>query len=451
MDHLTVTGNPVVTTGIEPLVHVRPRSGNRSPVPSIDCDRLDPDAYVTSGGRTLADCAGSGGVARFRAEQVATARSALTQLLTDAQNPQHPDQGHKIFELYDAVRNHLLSTPHRRNRVSDKHRDIAALPVEERVSFLKDACWWLEQQLERLPGVREADLVAFSRMTQSVGSNFDLDDNILFLPTEIVLVHKKTGEERGVSTGVFAEIRAEIGTSGEWKDYTTDARSYRQFRDVDPEIFLEHLKKAIASGRRGPSWDAFVEVCSTEAGAKNCTIITARGHYPESVVRGLEWLRDEGYIRYVPPAENIFAVSTPGLADTLGADAKNPSDGKAKVMTALLDDVQSTAIGPSAVWVKDADGSSKRPMHLWHFSDDDYGTYEKTLQVLGEGVRSGRWPDVKVLVSFTGELEGQPKRTVVLKSDGVTRERTAAEGREDDAVLRKNALPPLALHAPERA
>lgn len=449
MDSRTVVWKLAHSTGVEVPETVRPPVRSDRRAKRVQTDQLTPDARLTSGGTALNDCACVGGVARFRAERIDHARSTLNQLLTDAQDAKHPDQGHKIFELYDAVRNHLLSTPKRRNRVSDLHLEIAKLPVEERVSYLKDACWWLEQQHEHLPGVRPADLVSLSRMTQGVGSNFDLDDNILFLPTEIILVHKDTGEERGVSTGEFAEIRGDIGKSGEWKDYATDGRSYRQFRDVDPEIFLEHLKKAIASGRRGPSWDAFVEVCSTEEGAKNCTIITARGHYPESVVRGLEWLQAEGHIKHVPPVENIFAVSTPGLADTLGADAKNPSDGKAKVMTTLLDDVQNTAIGPSAVWVKDADGKGKRPMHLWHFSDDDYGTYEKTLKVLGEGVRSGRWPDVKVIVSFTGELEGQPKRTVVMNSKGEARERSAAEGREDDAVLRKNALPPLALHSSE--
>ncbi|MEL6545219.1 MAG: hypothetical protein AAFQ82_11385, partial [Myxococcota bacterium] len=267
-----------------------------------------------------------------------------------------------------------------------------------------------------------------------------------FLDTQIVLVHKETGEEREVSTGEFAEIRQDIGKRGEWKDFKADKNSYRQFRDGDPTLFMKHLKDAMGSGRRGPSWDAFVDVCSTEQGAAHCTIITARGHYPETIIEGLEWLRDEGYIKFVPPVENIYAVSSPGLADTLGADPTNPSDGKAKVMQALLDDVQLTALGPSSQWVTDADGRGKLPMHLWHFSDDDHGTYLKTLKVLGEGVREGRWPDVKIIVSFTGELDGEPKRTNVIQSDGTPRLRREVERHQDDKVLRRSALPPLAHH-----
>ncbi|MEM6732022.1 MAG: hypothetical protein AAF658_10730 [Myxococcota bacterium] len=390
-----------------------------------------------------------GGVVHARIDASLFARPKLQKLLAIANDSTHPEHAHRVYELYDAVRNHLLGTPNRRNRVSDLHLEIAELATIERVGFLRDACWTLEIHRSRLPGIDDEDIRDLGMRTQGVGANFDLDDNILFLPTEIMLVHRETGEERGVSTAEFAEIRADIGKRGEWKHYETNADSYRFFRDqADPNVFLEHLKSAMKSGRRGPSWEAFKEVCATEAGARSCTIITARGHYPEAVHEGLTWLRDEGYIAHVPPIENLFGVSTPGQADTLGSDPRNPSDGKARVMEALLDDVQHTAIGPSAVWVRTPDGADKKPMHLWHFSDDDYGTFENTLKVLGEGVAAGRWPDVKIIVSFTGELEGQPKRTAVITSDGEARLRSSSERQEDDRVLSRHGLPVLKQRTP---
>src|SRR5688572_24814241 len=47
-----------------------------------------------------------------------------------------------------------------------------------------------------------------------VAWNFDFDDNVLFLDTQIYLFHKDTGEEIAISTRTWATERHVLGKSG---------------------------------------------------------------------------------------------------------------------------------------------------------------------------------------------------------------------------------------------
>jgi hypothetical protein len=110
---------------------------------------------------------------------------------------------------------------------------------------------------------------------------FDWDDNILVMPTKILMNHN--GEEVYISTEEFAKIR---GTEG----WTSLPNSYYEFRDFGPRgdrAFLKDLKSAIKDKKFGPSWDKFM----------NClkkgyifAIITARGHSPENIREGVEYI-----------------------------------------------------------------------------------------------------------------------------------------------------------------
>lgn len=48
------------------------------------------------------------------------------------------------------------------------------------------------------------------------------------------------------------------------------------------------------------------------------------------------------------------------------------------------------------------DGVSQGRHHLWGFSDDDFGNFQKASEVLQKGVDAGRWPHVKITVFYTG-------------------------------------------------
>jgi hypothetical protein len=118
---------------------------------------------------------------------------------------------------------------------------------------------------------------------------FDWDDNILNMPTEIVLLDTG-GNEVGMSTADFAEYRSEIG-KGEF-DYNGHSivsfaeNPFRNFRDeVDPEIFVKDVKKALDQNLKAKSWEDFIECLTT---GSLFAIITARGHEPEPMREGVE-------------------------------------------------------------------------------------------------------------------------------------------------------------------
>jgi hypothetical protein len=118
---------------------------------------------------------------------------------------------------------------------------------------------------------------------------FDWDDNILNMPTEIIILNDK-GEEIGMSTQDFAEYRSMIGKEEfEYQGqkivgFAQDA--FRYFRDtVDPEIFIKDTQKALSGGMHAKAWDDFIECLTT---GSLFAIITARGHEPETIRKGVE-------------------------------------------------------------------------------------------------------------------------------------------------------------------
>ena len=118
---------------------------------------------------------------------------------------------------------------------------------------------------------------------------FDWDDNILHMPTEIIVLDNN-GKEVGMSTQDFAEYRSKIGSEKfEYQGhvivgFAQDA--FRYFRDtVDPNIFEEDTKKALSNKMFAKSWNDFIECLTTGA---LFSIITARGHEPETIRKGVE-------------------------------------------------------------------------------------------------------------------------------------------------------------------
>ncbi len=121
---------------------------------------------------------------------------------------------------------------------------------------------------------------------------FDWDDNILNMPTKIRM-EKKVGEEwipTDVSTAEFAEVR---GDSENWRLLNQNPdEAFANFRDTGPkggDIFLQDTIAAISANRFAPAWDDFIECLSN---GSIFAIITARGHEPESMRKGIEWIID---------------------------------------------------------------------------------------------------------------------------------------------------------------
>lgn len=168
---------------------------------------------------------------------------------------------------------------------------------------------------------------------------FDLDDNILFMDTKIILFHKETDNEIEISSSELAQNIKTIGNSGKYKDYYIDRNdatgSYRNFRDTKfpPWIFGDKrrqsieidLERAILQPEwdwHGPSWNHFFYAVLN---GRPISIITARGHQPKTIKRILEILYQKGHLLRKPNILTIYPVSNPQLRGDLGdPDLKRP-------------------------------------------------------------------------------------------------------------------------------
>ena len=108
---------------------------------------------------------------------------------------------------------------------------------------------------------------------------FDWDDNIVHMPTEIMVVDDK-GNEVGMSTEDFANHRTDIGKKPvEYRgkkivDFAPNA--FRFFRtEGDKKFLIDSMKAKI-----GPAFDDFKEAINN---GSIFSIITARGHNPNTI------------------------------------------------------------------------------------------------------------------------------------------------------------------------
>ncbi len=292
--------------------------------------------------------------------------------------------------------------------------------------------------------------VSFS--AQTLGFNFDWDDNIFNMPTEIMLWNKKTQEEFGVSTSKWALIRQSVGQPGDWEMFEVipKGKPHASLRFFGDEIgdgvnhFRSDIVKALkesADKWKGPSWDAFVIAMSHEETAKNTTIITARGHSPSTMLAGLAYLKDQGYLKHLPPKENLFAVMYPEIQPKkYFAEATSPSVAKALVMMDLLDNLAMVPFDAKSSFVTNSDNTGIGIRHLWGFSDDDYGNYETAVRSLSEEIKKDplRWRRIKITVFFTEKHNPKHQPTaVVLTSKGGTRDLPQRELEEVDKIVSK--------------
>lgn len=161
---------------------------------------------------------------------------------------------------------------------------------------------------------------------------FDLDDNILFMDTKIILFKKNGGDEIEISSGELALHVSDIGKRGSYRDYRidTDDRtgSYRNFRDRkipfykrllgERQSIERDLERALEKPEwdwHGPSWNHFFYAVLN---GRPLSIITARGHEPGTIGRTLKTLYHRGHLLKKPNFLAIYPVSNPKLRAELG-------------------------------------------------------------------------------------------------------------------------------------
>jgi hypothetical protein len=151
---------------------------------------------------------------------------------------------------------------------------------------------------------------------------FDIDENILHLPTRVHLLNTMTGEERAMRQHEYDEIKSYLGVPGLWEDWADPPqRAYREFADGQDrngdEYLLRDVRRALKSDSwKGPSWQIFKYAVHKR---RPIAIITARQHSREVIQQGLRLLVDAGHIPEEPDFMAIYPVSNPTVREELGA------------------------------------------------------------------------------------------------------------------------------------
>lgn len=216
---------------------------------------------------------------------------------------------------------------------------------------------------------------------------FDFDDNVSFLPTEMYLFHKETGRETKIGTGEYAKYSNLIGKSGLFKDYTLDLcdknGSFRRFRDQESnwfqrlffrkeEAFVQDIKRAVKRPEelwKGPSWNCFYHAVFNQ---RPISIITARGHEPETIKKGISVLVKEGFLPCEPNYLNVLPVSNDRVRKELGDENLSLS----------VPELKKLSIQKSVELAFERYGSSL--FHRFGMSDDDENNIKLVMAAMKE-------------------------------------------------------------------
>ena len=202
---------------------------------------------------------------------------------------------------------------------------------------------------------------------------FDFDDNIAVLGTNTYIFHKDTKQELALSSAEYTKVASQIGESGLYKDYFIDLceerGSFRNFRDRDhtlvekilgrKQIFEKDFQYALGLPDihwKGPAWDCFFHAVYNQ---RPTALITARGHHPDTLKRGIRKLVRRGHLPSEPNYLEIYPVSHPETIESLGFEKEVPH--VAQLKRAAI----------RAAVTKAFDEFGYNPHHRFGMSDDD--------------------------------------------------------------------------------
>jgi hypothetical protein len=249
---------------------------------------------------------------------------------------------------------------------------------------------------------------------------FDWDDNIVHMPTKII-VKTEDGDEIGMSTNDFAKHREKIGK----KNFKYNGEiivgfgknPFKNFRTEGDKDFLVDAMMANV----GPAFDDFKEAINN---GSIFSIITARGHHPNTLKRAVKQLID-GEIDGISKQEivknlkkyrdKVKGLPTEKLDDntlinlylemcqfypvTHGeGSATNPEDGKVKAMRKFISYVRQQAklLQKDVEMIDDVSNSFVPQIG---FSDDD----ERNLQAMINKLSDDEEKSLKMYTTKTGE------------------------------------------------
>lgn len=230
---------------------------------------------------------------------------------------------------------------------------------------------------------------------------FDFDDNVAFLTTPLVLFHKETKHEVQISSAEFAREHQNFGVRGPFADYEINfddsTGTFRSFRDHHPEelaklglktqVFLHDVASALGAPDfqwKGPSWSCFYHATFN---SRPVSLITARGHHPQTLMAGIDLLVQSGHLPQSPNYLSLYPVSHKPTREILG-DAD---------FTASTAELKQRAIRASVEKAIQTYGYS--PHHRFGMSDDDPKNIELIYQEMTR--LKSRYPEMSFFMIET--------------------------------------------------
>lgn len=232
---------------------------------------------------------------------------------------------------------------------------------------------------------------------------FDFDDNIAVLETPAFIFHKDTGHEIKLSSTQFVEQSPYIGKSGPYKDYEINfddrTGSFRCYRDQDVNVlhklfgkkqnFVQDVRSVLGIPDfewKGPSWNCFYHAVYNQ---RPVSLITARGHAPETLKKGFKVLIEKGYLPHEPNYLSIYPINNKNTQLELGWNESQIN----------VPQLKRLAIRKSVDDAFQAYGYSE--FHRFGMSDDDPSNVEMILEEMR--VLKAKYPENSFFVIDTSK------------------------------------------------
>ncbi len=135
---------------------------------------------------------------------------------------------------------------------------------------------------------------------------------------------------------------------------------------------------------KGPSWNCFLHAAFNE---RPMTLITARGHHPDTLRTGMEILQRYGHLPAMPNWLGVYPVSHPQVRRDLGDSSQSATVSQLK-KSAILASVESAMVQFGC-----------NPHHRFGMSDDS----PENLELIVDAMRimKGRYPQNRFFVIDT--------------------------------------------------
>ncbi len=240
---------------------------------------------------------------------------------------------------------------------------------------------------------------------------FDFDDNVAYLPTPIIIYHKKTHKELILSSNEWSKHKKNIGKiSSPYKDYYVNEEdcnikgSFRYFGESptgESEYFIEDIKALMKMENlswQAPSWRFFYYATLNK---RPVSLITARGHSIETVKAGIKLMVKYGHIPNIPNFLSIYPLSNRSIRKKLG-------DKEMKLSIPQLKANALTAAVETAIEVY-----GNNPHHRFGISEDDSDNIQSIIDEMI--ILKQRYPEMSFFVFKTTNHSYQPIEILINK------------------------------------